>query len=209
MTLIANYIPLQDAYGGPNYFTMDPNALYEIHIDNNGDAREDITFQFRFKNNLARHRAAHRRQEHLDSADPVGRHQSGAQSRHLNVTRDLHARRGARRSPRRHARRGHQCGRRRRASSPSRSTTSATRPSASIAAYDAYAAQYIYNDQHPRLRRRRPGVRRPAQGSVRRQPWPNVRSGQPQSARPRSGGTERPGRQERHHARAGSPRSPA
>jgi hypothetical protein len=47
-TLIANYIPLQDPVGGPNYFAMDPNALYEIHIDNNGDAAEDITFQFRF-----------------------------------------------------------------------------------------------------------------------------------------------------------------
>jgi hypothetical protein len=53
VTLIANYLPLQDAYGGPNYFAMDPNALYEIHIDNNGDAREDITFQFRFDNKLA------------------------------------------------------------------------------------------------------------------------------------------------------------
>jgi hypothetical protein len=49
-TLIANYVPLQDAYGGPNYFSMDPDALYEIHIDNNGDAKEDITFQFRFNN---------------------------------------------------------------------------------------------------------------------------------------------------------------
>ncbi|NHZ88878.1 DUF4331 domain-containing protein [Massilia sp. CCM 8733] len=49
-TLIANYVPLQDAYGGPNYFMMDPDALYEIHVDNNGDAKEDITFQFRFKN---------------------------------------------------------------------------------------------------------------------------------------------------------------
>ncbi|MDL2358065.1 MAG: DUF4331 domain-containing protein [Pseudomonadota bacterium] len=49
-TLIANYAPLQDAYGGPNYFSMDPDALYEIHIDNNGDAKEDLTFQFRFKN---------------------------------------------------------------------------------------------------------------------------------------------------------------
>ena len=27
VTLIANYVPLQDAYGGPNYFAMDPNAL--------------------------------------------------------------------------------------------------------------------------------------------------------------------------------------
>jgi Domain of unknown function (DUF4331) len=53
VTLIANYQPLQDAYGGPNYFTMDPEALYEIHIDNDGDAKEDLTFQFRFKNELA------------------------------------------------------------------------------------------------------------------------------------------------------------
>ncbi len=52
VTLIANYQPLQAPYGGPNYFTMDPNALYEIHVDNNGDAREDITFQFRFQNKL-------------------------------------------------------------------------------------------------------------------------------------------------------------
>jgi len=50
VTLIANYQPLQDAYGGPNYFLLDENAIYEIHIDNNGDAVEDITFQFQFNN---------------------------------------------------------------------------------------------------------------------------------------------------------------
>ena len=53
VTLIANYLPLQDAYGGPNYFSLDPNALYEIHVDNNGDGKEDLTFQFKFKNTLA------------------------------------------------------------------------------------------------------------------------------------------------------------
>lgn len=52
VTMLANYQPLQDGYGGPNYFSLDPNALYEIHIDNNGDAKEDLTFQFRFKNKL-------------------------------------------------------------------------------------------------------------------------------------------------------------
>lgn len=52
VTLIANYAPLQDAYGGPNYFSLDPDALYEIHIDNNGDAKEDLSFQFRFTNTL-------------------------------------------------------------------------------------------------------------------------------------------------------------
>ncbi|QYF91700.1 DUF4331 domain-containing protein [Massilia sp. PAMC28688] len=49
-TIIANYVPLQDAYGGPNYFMMDPDALYEIHIDNDHNGIEDITFQFRFNN---------------------------------------------------------------------------------------------------------------------------------------------------------------
>ncbi len=52
VTMIANYQPLQSPYGGPNYFAMDPNALYEIHLDNNGDAKEDLTFQFRFNNKL-------------------------------------------------------------------------------------------------------------------------------------------------------------
>lgn len=53
VTLLADYIPLQDPYGGPNYFALDPTALYEIHVDNDGDAREDLTFQFRFTNRLA------------------------------------------------------------------------------------------------------------------------------------------------------------
>jgi len=52
VTFIANYQPLQDPYGGPNYFTMDPDAVYEIHIDSNGDAIEDLTFQVDFNNTL-------------------------------------------------------------------------------------------------------------------------------------------------------------
>ncbi|MDQ3074299.1 MAG: DUF4331 domain-containing protein [Pseudomonadota bacterium] len=51
-TLISNFQPFQEPGGGPNYFTMDPDALYEIMIDNNGDAVEDLTYQFRFSNAL-------------------------------------------------------------------------------------------------------------------------------------------------------------
>ena len=48
VTILANYIPFQDPQGGPNFYQFNPNALYEIHIDNNGDGVEDITYQFRF-----------------------------------------------------------------------------------------------------------------------------------------------------------------
>lgn len=53
VTIIANYVPLQSPYGGPNYFALDNDAIYEIHIDNNGDAVEDLTFQFDFETALA------------------------------------------------------------------------------------------------------------------------------------------------------------
>jgi hypothetical protein len=48
VTIIANYQPFEEPQGGPNYYTMDPNALYEISIDNNGSGKEALTFQFRF-----------------------------------------------------------------------------------------------------------------------------------------------------------------
>ena len=42
VTLVANYLPLQAPYGGPNYFKLDPNAIYEIHVTNNGGAVENL-----------------------------------------------------------------------------------------------------------------------------------------------------------------------
>ncbi len=52
VTLIANFQPDEGPGDGPNYYTMDPDALYEIMIDSNGDAVEDTTFQFKFTNTL-------------------------------------------------------------------------------------------------------------------------------------------------------------
>ena len=48
VTLIASYQPFENPQGGPNYYTMDPDALYEIEIDNTGSGKEAMTFQFRF-----------------------------------------------------------------------------------------------------------------------------------------------------------------
>lgn len=52
ITLIANFQPDEGPGNGPNYYTMDPDAYYEIMIDNNGDAKEDMTFQFHFDHTL-------------------------------------------------------------------------------------------------------------------------------------------------------------
>jgi hypothetical protein len=49
VTIVANYIPFEEPAGGPNFSNFDDNALYELHIDNNGNGRDDITYQFRFR----------------------------------------------------------------------------------------------------------------------------------------------------------------
>ncbi|MBA2237689.1 MAG: DUF4331 domain-containing protein [Lysobacter sp.] len=50
VTFIANYQPLQAPYGAPNYFMLDPGAVYTIHVDNDGNAMSDHVFQFRINN---------------------------------------------------------------------------------------------------------------------------------------------------------------
>ena len=48
VTIIANYYPFQDPAGGPNYFRFDPTVRYELKVDSDGDAVEDVTYRFRF-----------------------------------------------------------------------------------------------------------------------------------------------------------------
>ena len=48
VTLIANYVPLQEPAGGPNFYEFGSDVLYEIHIDTQGNAEPDISYQFRF-----------------------------------------------------------------------------------------------------------------------------------------------------------------
>ena len=49
LTIIANYVPLEEPAGGPNFFPFDPDVRYEIKIDNTGDGVADITYRFKFK----------------------------------------------------------------------------------------------------------------------------------------------------------------
>ena len=49
VTFILNVDPLLEPANGPNWFPFDPDILYEIHVDNNQDAKSDITFQIRFQ----------------------------------------------------------------------------------------------------------------------------------------------------------------
>jgi hypothetical protein len=48
VTIISNYIPLEDPAGGPNFFEFGDEVLYRINIDNTGDGRADIAYEFRF-----------------------------------------------------------------------------------------------------------------------------------------------------------------
>src|SRR5262245_57140964 len=47
ITLILCVDPFLDPANGPNWFPFDPDILYELKVDNNNDAIEDIVFQFR------------------------------------------------------------------------------------------------------------------------------------------------------------------
>ena len=48
VTIISNYIPLEDPAGGPNFFEFGDDVLYKINIDNDGDGKADVSYEFRF-----------------------------------------------------------------------------------------------------------------------------------------------------------------
>jgi hypothetical protein len=53
VTIIANYIPMETPASGPHFWSFDPNAVYNIYVDNSGDGVPEIGFEFRFKNTTA------------------------------------------------------------------------------------------------------------------------------------------------------------
>jgi hypothetical protein len=147
VTMVADYIPLQDAYGGPNYFSLDQDAIYEIQIDNVGDAHEHISFQFHFKNtpsNIALTVGGTQVPIPLIQAGTIAAGNSGALN--VNQTYNVDVMRGDRRGGHRQA-----------ITDASSGGTTFTKPVdfigtktfGSIAGYNAYAAQYVYNINIP------------------------------------------------------------
>ena len=49
VTLVANWAPFSEPAGGPNFFPWATDAAYDINIDNNGDAKPDITYRWTFQ----------------------------------------------------------------------------------------------------------------------------------------------------------------
>jgi hypothetical protein len=52
VTLISNFVPLQDPPGGPNFFEFGDDVLYSIYIDNDGDGKPEISYVFKFQTRL-------------------------------------------------------------------------------------------------------------------------------------------------------------
>jgi hypothetical protein len=49
-TFVANFIPFEEPNGGPNFYPFATDAVYNINIDNNGDARPDVVYRWTFHN---------------------------------------------------------------------------------------------------------------------------------------------------------------
>ncbi len=71
VTLIANFVPLEDPAGGPNFYEFGTDVLYEICIDNNGDSAENVVYQFQFSDpNHAEHVPVQHRPDHVADRPP-------------------------------------------------------------------------------------------------------------------------------------------
>lgn len=52
VTIIGSWIPGQLPQGGPNYYGFADDVVYELHVDNVGDAKPYITYRFTFETTI-------------------------------------------------------------------------------------------------------------------------------------------------------------
>jgi hypothetical protein len=52
VTIISNFVPLQDPPGGPNFFEFGDDVMYSLYVDNDGDGKPEISYVFQFQNRM-------------------------------------------------------------------------------------------------------------------------------------------------------------
>jgi hypothetical protein len=52
LVVVANYVPLLLPPSGPNFYSFCDSVAYDIHFDNDGDARTDIKYRFLFNTTI-------------------------------------------------------------------------------------------------------------------------------------------------------------
>jgi hypothetical protein len=53
LTVVADWIPLEEPAGGPYFGKLDPKARYYVKIDNTGDGRPDVAYRWQFTSRFA------------------------------------------------------------------------------------------------------------------------------------------------------------
>jgi len=94
VTFIATYFPFQEPWGGPNYYMLDPNALYDIVVDNVGDGVPHLIFRFQFTNtfnNIALNVGGKKVEVPLLNVGSVPGSSPGTNSGNVNVTENFTA----------------------------------------------------------------------------------------------------------------------
>jgi hypothetical protein len=89
VVFIADYQPFQTQSGGPNFYEMDPNSVYDIDVSNNGGATPNLTFRFQFTNtdkNIALNVGGQTVPVAEVNVGPVGPSGSAGDTANLNVT---------------------------------------------------------------------------------------------------------------------------
>jgi hypothetical protein len=52
VTLVGNWIPLEEPAGGPNFNKFGDDVKYTLNVDNDGDAVDDMVYEFRFRTSV-------------------------------------------------------------------------------------------------------------------------------------------------------------
>ncbi|HUS16895.1 MAG TPA: DUF4331 domain-containing protein [Chloroflexia bacterium] len=68
-TIVANFNPFENPGNGPNFYRFGDDIMYEIHVDNVGDAQSHITYQFRFTTQIANPNTSHYNTGPIESID--------------------------------------------------------------------------------------------------------------------------------------------